>query len=280
MINENLSVSYERSKKKYEFFLKAIERGEFIKKCGTIIFIISLIMIFLSDFLKIDNNNLIGKGILLGFFSGFIIYIVGEKMRERGEKTIYFPIEEAYFLCICESLEDIESYLKNHIDPSRINAAKKLTEFEKQIREPEGKGGLWEKLTKEENENIHRFKKNINERLIPSIKQGNEEEVKKASSILEKLAQYLLSPTISELINLNNSMLELSIYSIKKPPIRFNFFHPYMVHTYVFVIICVISYITYLIGIYINASIDTAYLGSIGLFGALFAAYMIFMIKK
>ncbi len=280
MVNEKLSFSHERSKKKYKLFLKEIERGEFIIKCGEIIFIISIIMIFLSAFLKIDINNLIGNGIVLGIFSGFIFIIVGEIFRKRGEKKIHFPIEEAYFLSICESLEDIECYQKNGFRLKRFKAAERLTEFEKQIREPEWKGGLWEKLTEEENENLNILKRNINERLIPSITQGNEEEVKKVYSNLEKLAQYLFSPTISELINLNNSMKELKKYPIKKPLFRLNYFHPYMVHTYVFVIICAISYIAYHLGIYINASIDTAYLGTIGLFGALLAAYMIFMIKK
>ncbi|MDD1745115.1 MAG: hypothetical protein LUQ20_04810, partial [Candidatus Methanoperedens sp.] len=72
--------------------------------------------------------------------------------------------------------------------------------------EPTWNGGLWEKLTKDENENLNILKKNINERLIPSIKsitKDNEEEVNKVYSNLEKLAQYLLSPTISELKNLN-----------------------------------------------------------------------------
>ena len=290
MVNEKLSVSHERSKERYESFLDEIKRGEFIIKCGNIIFIISIIMIFLSAFLKIDINNFIGNGIVLGFFSGFIIIIVGEIFRKRGEEKIHFPIEEAYFLSICKSLEDIKCYQKNDIKSNeyiklkRLKAAERLTEFEKQIREPEWKGGLWEKLTEEENKNLNILKRNINELLIPSITQDYEEEVeeevKKAYSVMEKLAQYLLSPTISELINLNKSMSELKIDIPKKPSFRPNFFHPYMVHTYVFVIICAISYSAYHLGIYINASIDTAYSGTIGLFGVLLLAYINFMIKK
>lgn len=104
-------------------------------------------------------------------------------------------------------MEDIETFQKEGSKFSRIEAAKRLSKFEKQLIEPEFKGELWENLTKEANQNMGLLKWNIKERLIPSMRQGTEEDIKKAYSILEKFAQYLLNPTVSELKNINNMSL-------------------------------------------------------------------------
>jgi hypothetical protein len=124
------------------------------------------------------------------------------------------------------------------------------------------------------------LKRNIKERLNPSIIQGTEEDIKKAYSVLEKFAQYLLNPTVSGLNNLNKSMLELTLYPPEKSRLIPLIGHPYMRHIFVFIIFCVAGIFAYHLSKYMGSSIDSAITNGFYLFGALAAGYMIIMVKK
>lgn len=57
--------------------------------------------------------------------------------------------------------------------------------------------------------------------------------------------------------------------------------NPNMRHFYFFIFFIILGIIVYRLGIdYVKVSADNAYLAGVGLFGALFAGYMIFMVRK
>ncbi|NJD77415.1 MAG: hypothetical protein FIB08_10020 [Candidatus Methanoperedens sp.] len=178
-------------------------------------------------------------------------------------------------------MEDIETYQKDKID-SRFDASKKLSEVEREINEPDWNKGsdFWETLTGEANENTRQFKRNLKERLLPSITKGTEEDLKKVCSILEKFAQYLLNPIIPELKDLNKSMSELSLYPQEKSRLVPFFGHPYMHHACFLAIFIVSGAFAYYLSKYLGSSTDSAISNGFYVPVALIAGYMIFMVKK
>ncbi len=176
---------------------------------------------------------------------------------------------------------DLEIYQKDRID-SRFEAAKKLSKFEKRIDEPSWeRSPFWERLTKEETENLRLLKRNTTEKLLPNITQGNEEDVKKAYIIIETLAKYLLNPTISELRNLNKSMSELTLYPPEKSRLIPFFGHPYMRHIGLIIIFVFAGFMVFYLGVHVvGVSTDNAYIAGTALSGALIAGYMVLMVRK
>jgi len=126
--------------------------------------------------------------------------------------------DEKEFLNVCDSLEYIDRYLtKDKKEWLRKKASEKLAKVEKEISDVEFNDTngnpliLWDALTGEVNENMQLLKQNFNERLLPTITRGYEEDLKKAYLIIEQFGKFLLNPTNSELIDLNKSMSQLKI---------------------------------------------------------------------
>ncbi len=159
---------------------------------------------------------------------------------------------------------------------SRIEAAKRLSKFEKQINIPTHySDSLWDELTKDASENLHHLKQNIKERLIPSITQsGDKENIQKVHSIIEKFAEYLLNPTVVELKGLNESISKLepkiekatSPFLVRYPHLRL----PFSIIGFIF---CG-TLVSYLSVKFMNVTNDTALLAGVGVFTALCALYV------
>ncbi|MDO9098726.1 MAG: hypothetical protein Q7U60_11480, partial [Candidatus Methanoperedens sp.] len=206
---------------------------------------------------------------------------IGQKIIDRKALLAPFSIEEQEFLNAVVSLEDIETFQKEGIEFSRIEAATRLSEFEKQLTEPKFEDELWENLTKEANENMRLLKRNIKERLIPSITQSeNKEDIQKAYSIIEKFAHYLLNPTVLELKDLNKSMSELSLYPPEKSRLIPLFGHPYMRHVYALIISGASGFLFFRLGIALGVSLDYTYIGGITAFFGMLAIVYKQMVRK
>jgi hypothetical protein len=278
LVSKELSDSYERLKKKHELYKKATKYGNILKWSGAIIFVLSLFSVIpriLEAYFGIKIDYSFFGGMALGGLLAFI----GERINQRTPIT--FPIEEEEFLNVYESLGDIEIYRKDRID-SRFEAAKKLSKFEKRINEPSWEHShLWERLTKEDTENLRLLKRNTKEKLLPNITQGNEDDVNKAYIIIEILAKYLLNPTVSELRNLNKSMSELTLYPSEKSRLIPFFGHPYMRHFGSIIFFVFLGFLVFYLGIHVvGVSTDNAYIAGTTLSGALIAGYMVLMVRK
>ena len=280
MAGKEISDSYVRLKKKHKLYKKATRRSEFILRLGLVIFILSLF-----EVPKWILGNALGTVIddiqIGGLLFGFLLLFIGTKISQRTKKTIDFSITEEKFLEVYEALQDIETYQKDKISFSRIEAVKKLSKVERKIDEPSlESSSFWASLNKEEIENLRILKWNIKEILLPNITQGNEEDVKKAQIIVVKFGQYILNPTFLKLEGLNKSMAELTIYSQETNRLIPLLDHPYMRHGAFIILFAVAGFISVYLGTQVGVSIDTSYTVGIGLFGTLTVGYMLFILKK
>lgn len=217
---------------------------------------------------------------------GLVLFSVGIKFIERA-LTPQLSIDEEAFLNVYDSLKYIDDFLKGRSGWSRIKATKKLAKVEKKISDVEiaDKNGkpllLWEALIKEENKNIGLLKQNLKERLLPSIIQSNEEELKKTYSIIEEFGEFLLNPTILELQDLNKSMLELNPISKKETFVNAFLKRPSTHHIFIFIIFVIIGIFVYYLGTNIlGIQKDNAFIAGTALVGALAGGYIIIIAKK
>lgn len=279
MVSQELLEVNERLRKRKKLHEDAVKFGNFILKLGGAIIFLSFIYIFVPSSFNLPQ---LGSVFVGGIFLGFLMLIIGRKIIDRKTLLAPFSIEEQEFLNTIDSLEGIETFQKQGIEFSRIEAAERLSKFEKQLTEPKFEGDLWENLTNEANENMRLLKRNIEERLIPSITQSeNKEDIQKAYSIIEKFAKYLLNPTVLKLKELNDSMLELEP-KIEKPTSIKNFFgdYPYLRLPSIIASFVLCSFLlSYLFLKVLHISNDTAVLVGVGIFAAL-STYMNILGKK
>lgn len=143
---------------------------------------------------------------------------------------------------------------------------------------------FWRALMKENIDCLNQLKSNFEDRLLPNLIKGTDDDLITAHSIIEKFAKYLLNPTISELKELNRSLSDLNSYPQEKSQIKTQigifFRHPYIVHFFILILLISSGYFVFHFGIKIGASIDTAYTVGIGLFGTLTAAYLALIIVR
>lgn len=281
MVSKNISDAYRRLVKQRELYIKATRWGNFISLLGIIIFLLStipIIPIILVALFKID----VLYSILGGFFFGFMLIQVGEKINRKVGISKLSP-EEKEFLKIFKVLENIETYQKQKIEFTRFEAEKLLSKFDKNLIEPSGSSySLWRGLTKETNENLRLFKRNLNEILIPNITQGDEKDMKKACFVLEKFAKYLLNPTVPGLEGLNNTISGLKLFPKEKAQV-IPFFerYPILPHILVLLLNGFSGFLAFYVGINIvHISTEIAYLAGTALFGTLTAGYIAITGKK
>ncbi len=293
LVSKELSDSYKLFKPKSELYKKATRLGNSITRLGFIFFLMSLIIpitmnIFFFEYANsYQGTHDIGQAFIGSFFFGFLLVIIGSRINSRKPLPSKLSIEKEEFIKVYESLEDIETYKEDKSDDFlRTKIEKNLSKVERKIEEPSWNyDTLWETITKDIYEDIRLLKKNIKERLLPNIFHDKEDDAKRAYLTLEKFAQYLLSPTISGLKELNKSMEELTQHPQKETRIISQLIpilgRPYVRHSYILTIFGFFSFLVFRLGIgVLNVSIDNAYLAGTGLFGALTAGYMAFMIRK
>lgn len=282
LTNTELSDIYERINKNKEFAKKTSKQIlNYINRIGFIIVIFSIIPIIpiiLQTFFKINLLYLMVAGLFIGSILMNVSNYIGKPWPPK------LSINEKQFLKVFESLKDIETYQKDNDDYSRIEAKNKLSKVKREMKESQERGNyFWRALMKENIDCLNQLKSNFEDRLFPNLIKGTDEDLMTAYSIIEKFAKYLLNPTISELKELNRSLSDLNSYPQEKSQIKTQigifFGHPYIVHFFVLILLISSSYFVFHIGIKQGASIDTAYLGEIGFFGTLTAAYLI-IIKR
>lgn len=270
---------YESLNKKLELSKKARNRiVSYTLKIGFIIFFFTAILvipIILEGYFEINFFYSYPGGLLFGLLLIAVSYYLGRPWPPK------LSINEHKFFKVVESLKDIETYQKEKIDFSRFEAAKKLSKVERQIRDPTGNENFfWKALMKENIDSLYQFKTNFKERLLPNLIRGNDEDLRKTIFIIEKFAKYLYNPTISELKDLNKYMLEMNQYPPEESQLKTIFRHPYMIHLYVILFLIGSGYFVFHLGIKVGASIDTAYMVGIGLFGTLTTAYLALFIAR
>ena len=274
-----LSDAYERLSKRRELYKKATQRGDSISGIGVLILLSS---IFVLPWFPEGYFNLLylSKGgiIMGGIMIGVLFWLIGQMINRRVSAPPKLSAGEEEFLKVFEALKNIEMYREQGTVSSRTEAAKTLSKVEGDMLEPSSISAysLWQALTKEVDEELRFLKRNLKERLIPSVTQGKAEDIEKAYSITEKFAKYLLKPTASEVRGLNESMSELKpSLEEKVSPLPSFDRHPNLRHFIVLTTFGLSGLLVFYIGVnFLHTSIDNAYIAGTALFGTLTAGYI------
>ena len=282
MVKQELVDAYERLNTRRKLYKKATLRGNSITGLGAFILFgsaIPIIPAILWIFWEIDFLHSFIGGILFGL----LLIVIGQMINRKISAPPSLSINEKEFLKVFEVLKNLDVYFKSGIEFSKVEAAKNLSKVERNITEPSnGSRVLWNALTRDANENLRLLKRNLKERLLPFISQGGEEEIKKAYSITEKVAEYLLNPRVSELKDLNESMSELpSRVEEKAPLVPFFERHPRLRHAGFEFIFGFVGFVSFYIGTkFSDVSIEHAYYLAWIIWVTLTAGYMAIVIRK
>lgn len=283
MEDEELLDIYEGLNKKLEISKKAKKRQVYYALIiGFIIFFLNasfVIPTILKWYFEINLFYSYLGGLLFGILLMVVSYYLGRPWPPN------LSINEHEFFKVVESLEDIETYQKENIDFLRSEAAKKLSKIERRIKHQSMylypyQYLFWDALMKENIDSLYQFKSNFRERLLPNLKRGNDEDLKKTIFIIEKFAKYLYNPTISELKDLNKYMLGMNQYPPKESQLKTIVRHPYMKHLYVIIAIIGSCSVVSYVGIKMGVSIDTAFVVGSTLAGALISAYIYLAVAR
>jgi hypothetical protein len=291
MVKQELVETYERLDTRRKLYEKATRPGNsFIAVGGLILFfsLLPLTPLIIAELLlrlfgiTLDDISFrylwLGCGLL-----GFTLMMIGIKFSRRTQVPPRLSIEEEEFLKIIESLKDIDTYYEQNIEFSKVEAMEKLSKVERDIYEPSlSSRSLWQALTKDRNQDLQLLKRNLKEKLLPTINQGGMEEIKKAYSVIERFADYLLNPTANALKGLNDSMSELPSYVEEKAPV-IPFFerHPKLRIAGIEFIFGFVGFVAYYIGTkFLNISTEHAYYLAWVIWVTLTAGYMAIVKKK
>ena len=277
MIDEELSISFDRFKKKQEFSKKDSKRiMYYINQIGSIILLFSVIPIIPIILEEAFEISFI-LSYVIGLIFGIILVNVSNHIGSPWAPKL--SLIEKNILIIIESLKCIESYHKDKDEFSRIEASRKLSKVERQLDGPTRNYRFWSALMKEDIGCLSLLKLNFRNRLIPNLIRGNDEDLNQVYLIIEKFAKYLLNPTISQLKELNVQMSKLNTYPPEESKLKTIFKHTYLKHICISILFISLSYSVFNIGLIIGVKIDTAYMVGIGLFGVLITIYFKDFIK-
>ena len=175
MIDKELSISFDRFKKKQEFSKKDSKRiMYYINKIGSIILLFSvipIIPIILEEAFEISFILSYVIGLIFGIILVNVSNHIGSPWAPR------LSLIEQNFLVIIESLKCIESYHKDKDEFSRLEAARKLSKVERQLDGPTRNYRFWSALMKEDIYCLSRLKLNFRNRLIPNLIRGDDENL-------------------------------------------------------------------------------------------------------
>jgi hypothetical protein len=267
MVKQELLDAYERLDTKRKLYEKATRLGNSFIAIGALILFSSIVpimpMIHAQLLFKLFGIIIDLLPLWLGsILFGFILIIIGTKLNKRTHIPTRLSSEEEAFLKVVESLKDLDTYCKQKIEFSKVEAVKKLSNVERMIYEPSaGSRSLWQALSEDRNQDLRLLKQNLRERLPPTINQGGMEGIEKAYPVIEKFAEYLRNPEPLSLKDINETMSKLPPYAKKKAQlIPFFERHPKLRYAGIEFIFGLVSLVAYYIGTHvINISPENVY---------------------
>jgi len=287
MVRKELMVEYEKLSERQRLYQESIRYVNVIIGIGGILFFLSLIPIvpaILQQLLFMLFNVLFDFYVLWGlcFVTSFILMGIGAWINKRRMAPPELSPRENMFIKAVSALKDIETYLNQKIEFSKIQAIKKLSEIEKRLYEPSTTSkSLWKDLIKDIEDELHNLKNNLRNRLIPALKNGKEEEIKKLYPILEDFAEYLLYPSFSAATKLNDKLMKLPMPVEVKITVPLFEKYPRLRHFLYEICFAIAGYIVYRIGVdLISISSEHAYYTGCLIWVTLTAAYIGGLLRK
>jgi len=219
------------------------------------------------------------------FILGLFLLWIGHTLDKKSDPYV-LSIEEWLFLDVYSVIENLDVYFKGAMEFHRNKAIRKLQKVAKEISEKWHFGRL--KVVRNlVSEYIRSFKRNFEEKLLPSIERGNDEELKKGYDILIDFARFLVdpSPSIADMGQLNEKMLNLTTFPSEKLGFKDRFLrpiksYPKLQHTMFIMIFATISSFIYFLGVnYLLIPKEYVFPASLGFLGVLLIAYFNYVKK-
>jgi hypothetical protein len=240
-----------------------------------------LLPLLVGAFVKVLDST--EAAVLL--FIGVFLSIVAVKLPEARLKD--FPVEDDEWARIYsyQIVTKLELYFKTKSsglkNKTRLEALRNATSFLYCIREKWKVGNF--KLVKQSEEAVSNFKKNLAYRVIPAIRNGDDEQLRRVNHIMYNLWGYSRVLKIEDIEALNEQMSKKEDTMLSnKEPVKVNYqkmlaslksikFLEYVPAATILAVICVI--LGYVGVVYFDIDRNYAWGGSIALFGILLGAY-------
>jgi len=286
MVKQELMTEYEKLSTRQRLYQESIRYVNIFIGIGGLLFFLSIIPIapaILQELLFRFFNILYDFYFLWGLciIISFILIGIGSWINKRRVAPPELSPRESMFLKAIDAIKDIETYLNQEIEFSKIQAIKKLSQIERKLYEPSRTKSLWKDLTKNTEDELRDLKNNLKDRLIPVLKSGGEEEIQQLHPILEDFAKYLLHPDTSAIKELNNKLRKLPTAITREITIPLFEKYPRLRHVLYEICFAVAGYVAYRIGIdLIHISNEHAYYVGCLIWVTLTAAYMGGILKK
>jgi len=279
MVKRELIKTYEALERKEDLHRRAVKFANCLVTIGFVIFILTVIGVI--PWLFEYSFNAFYEAFLGGIGSALFLTVVGAKLKRSKNVLPGLSFSEKYFMTLVNALKDIEIYLETRSEYLRNEAVKKLSKIQK---------GLSDKwilsyehpiidLLHDRIEDLRKLGKDIEERLIPAIKQGGESHLRIAYAIMARLARFFINPSEQELTEINRLLSKLPSYKKEEGLISLLAQYPKLRDISVISLIALGSSIPCYVLAYLHLiSSDTAFNGTVTLFLGLTTIY--FMLVK
>lgn len=223
---------------------------------------------------------------LIGYFAtilvGVAVTTIGRLIiKLKGVPESYFSPDEQIFLKVFNALISFETFLKEKLEPARLQCLKELREAYGLIEyfwDPSQIGVVMKEMGKE----IEAFKENFDRNLIFTFEEGSETE--KVREILTEFADHLRAPSKVKLTKLKEKMDSLPRSERPRPRYpTIDRLKRYQVHKHIIIVgfIFAIGLVpAFLVVYYGHGSLVEALIVFATIFGPSVGAYLNHMLKR
>ena len=211
MVKRELIETYEILKRKENLYRNSVKFANWLFKTGFLILALTLSGVIPLLFNYAFNAFL--EAFLGGFGLSISLMAVGERLKRRKNIPPALSPSEKYFMTLVDALKDLDIYFENRSECFRNEAAKKLLEIQKGLSDkwiPSYEHPIID-LLRDKIEDLRKLGEDIEERLIPAIKQGGESHLRIAYAIMARLARFFINPSESELAGINHLLLKICL---------------------------------------------------------------------
>ena len=289
MVTSNLQNVYEKLKAREKEYQRYARPSYLIAKS----FFLGFISILLSSVLigsYFRQTELVQIYLGITIFAWLLFIKVSTDLLDKKARVYRLNADERALFRTCSILENLDNYFdtekpelkKEYRKNALLNAKNLLSTVEN-----EWTIGDFELARKHFGDSIYKFKKNLRNRLIPHIEEGDESILKGIEQVMYNFAQVLRNPSVSDLNHINKSIAKKMGFRPlpKESPLtkcsNFLKVHKVLRHALVTIILGIGCYFVYFLGInYDLASKDVTFGTAIGLFGILFVGYWQYIKKE
>jgi len=216
MVKRELLDIYEKLEEREDAYKRAVKFANCLIIMGFVIFISTGIgaIPWLFEY----AFNAFFEAFLGGISLSAFLIVIGAKLKRRKNIPPAPSLSQKYFMTLVDALKDLDLYFEIRSEYLKNEAVKKLSKIQR---------GLSDKwilsyehpiidLLRDKIEELRKLGKDIEEKLIPAVKQGGESHLRMSYAIMERLARFFINPSEQELTEINRLLSKLPSYRKKE----------------------------------------------------------------